>query len=229
MKVLGLVVARGGSKGVPRKNIRKLAGKPLLTYTAECAAKAQSLSRVVLSTEDAEIADVGKQAGLEVPFTRPAELARDDTPAFPVIRHAVEWLAKNGDPYDAVCLLQPTDPLRRPEDVDGCVDLLKTSGADCVISVLPVPLDYNPHWVYLRGDDGSLRLSTGEKQPIPRRQSLPPAFCRSGSVYAFKTDVVLRGDNIYGDRVMGYPVDPERTSNIDTLDDWERAERLLSK
>src|ERR1041384_5143897 len=111
MRVLGLIPARGGSKGVPRKNIRLLAGKPLLQYTAEAALSARKLARVILTTDDEEIAETGRQCGLEVPFLRPAELAQDDTPTLPVMQHVVDWLEKQGEAYEAICLLQPTNPL----------------------------------------------------------------------------------------------------------------------
>ena len=112
MNILGLIPARGGSKGVPRKNIKLLHGKPLLCYTAQAALEASGLYRVVLSTEDEEIAQIGKNCGLDVPFLRPAELARDNTPSLPVIQHAVCALEENGRPIDAICLLQPTSPFR---------------------------------------------------------------------------------------------------------------------
>src|SRR5688572_9897282 len=126
-RVLGVVVARGGSKGVPRKNVRLLAGKPLLQYTAESALAARRLSRVILSTEDPEIADVGQRCGLEVPFVRPRELAADTTPGFLVVKHALQWMEDHAESFDALCLLQPTNPLRRSEDIDGCVELLEAS------------------------------------------------------------------------------------------------------
>ena len=227
MRVLGLIPARGGSKGVPRKNIRILGGKPLLQYTAETARAARLLSRVVLSTDDEEIAEIGRRCNLEVPFMRPPELAADATPSLLVVRHALEWRGSRGDLFDAVCLLQPTHPFRQPGDIDACIALLGESGADSVVTVLPVPPEYNPHWVFFRGPDGALRLSTGESTPIPRRQDLPPAFHREGSVYVTLRDVVLKEGSLFGDRVIGYPVDPGKSVNIDTQDDWVRAENLL--
>ncbi|MCI0730285.1 MAG: acylneuraminate cytidylyltransferase family protein, partial [Chloroflexi bacterium] len=143
MRVLGLIPARGGSKGVPRKNIRLLCGKPLLQYTAESALAARRLSRVILSTEDEEIAEVGRRCGLDVPFLRPAELAQDDTAALPVVQHALRWLEAQGEWFDAICFLQPTCPLRRAEDIDACITLLEERNADTVVSVLAVPLQYN--------------------------------------------------------------------------------------
>lgn len=228
MRVLGLIPARGGSKGLPRKNIRLLAGKPLLTYTAEAALAATTLSRVVLSTDDAEIAQVGRRCGLEVPFLRPASLARDDTPTISVVEHALAVLMEAGDRFDAVCLLQPTSPMRRAEEIDGCVQLLEHAGADTVISVLPVPTAYNPHWVFLAAGDGTLRLATGEETPIPRRQELPPAFHRDGAVYVTRCQVLADRHTLFGPRTVGFPMDPTRTVNVDTPDDWGRAERLIA-
>lgn len=227
MRVLGVIPARGGSKGVPRKNIRPLAGKPLLCHTANVAWRARTLARVIVSTDDTEIATVARRFGLDVPFLRPAELARDDTPTLPVVQHALHAAEATDGIYDAVCLLQPTNPLRSAADIDGCVGLLERSGADSVLSILRVPAEHNPHWVYFRAPDGALQLSTGEAEPIPRRQELPTAYHRDGSIYVTRRHVLLDGNSLYGARVVGYEVDPARTVNIDTMDDWTRAEALL--
>ncbi|HEX8849558.1 MAG TPA: acylneuraminate cytidylyltransferase family protein [Gemmatimonadaceae bacterium] len=226
MRVLGLIPARGGSKGVPRKNVRPLGGKPLLQWTAEAALGAKSLARVVLSTEDEEIAAVGRSCGVDVPFMRPEELAADDTPTLPVVQHALGILEERGERYDAVCLLQPTSPFRNAGDIDGCVELLASSGADSVVSVLPVPVEYNPHWVYFGAPNGDIRLSTGEAHPIPRRQALPAAWHREGSVYVTRRDVVMSG-SLYGARTVGYVVDGARSVNIDTPSDWTLAQTML--
>ena len=229
MRVLGLIPARGGSKGVPRKNIRLLYGRPLLAYTAEAALSSERLARVILSTDDEEIAAVGRSCGVEVPFLRPAELAQDQTPTLPVVQHALRSFEERGERFDAVCLLQPTNPLRRAEDIDACIALLEQNEADTVVSVLAVPAEYNPHWVYFQTADGRLQLSTGEATPIPRRQDLPPAFHREGSVYVTRCEVVLESQSLYGERLLGYQINPERSVNIDTSEDWERAEWLLQK
>jgi CMP-N-acetylneuraminic acid synthetase len=228
MRVLGLIPARGGSKGIPRKNIRPLGGKPLLQYSAESALAARRLARVVLSTDDEEIAKIGLECGLEVPFLRPAELAEDTTPTLPVVQHAIRWLESEGERFDAVCLLQPTNPFRRAEHIDDCIDLLEKSGADSAVSLLPVPAEYNPHWVYFQDEEGSLRLSTGEETPIPRRQALPPAFHREGSVYVTRRNVVMDENSLYGKRVVGYLMEADSSVNIDNQEDWERAVRMLS-
>lgn len=227
MKVLGLIPARGGSKGVPRKNIKLLNGKPLLAYTAESALNSKFLSKIVLSTEDAEIAEVGKSLGLEVPCLRPAELAADTTPTFSVLIHIVDYLKKLGERFDSICLLQPTNPLRRTEDIDNCIEMMEKSGADSVISVLKVPHEYNPKWVYWQNESGEMVLSTGDSEPISRRQDLPTAFHRDGSIYLTKTDVLQNYGNLYGKKVVGYEISKENYINIDLPEDWDLAEILV--
>ena len=228
MRVIGVIPARGGSKGIPRKNIRPLCGRPLLEYTVEAARGAQRLSRVILTTDDEEIAAAGRACGVEVPFLRPRELAADETPMLPVIQHAVRWLEAHGEEVDAVCILQPTTPLRRAEDIDGCIELLERTGCDAVVSCLPVPPEYNPHWVCFRDPDGSLRWSLGGERPvIGRRQDLPQAVHRDGSVYVTRREVLITDGTLYGRRLMGYVMDPARSVNLDRPEDWERAERLL--
>lgn len=226
-RVLAIIPARGGSKGIPRKNIFPLCGKPVLQYTAEAAHSATTLARVILSTDDKEIAEVGRKCGLDVPFTRPAELARDDTPSLAVIQHAVAFVEDCGETYDAICLLQPTTPLRRPEHIDACVRLLFESQVDSVVTVLPVPDKYNPCWVYFQEPDGTLHLSTGGRDPIPRRQELPVALRREGSVYVTRRDVVMEHNSLYGERVVGYQIDPDESVDLDSMDDLKRAEQLL--
>ena len=227
LRVLGLIPARGGSKGVPRKNIKLLCGKPLLEYTAQSALASRFLSRVIVSTDDPEVAEVSIRCGLEVPFLRPKELAADDTPMLPVVQHAVRWMESQGESFDSICLLQPTNPLRRAKDIDACIDLLEQSDADSVVTVLEVPGEYNPHWVYFQTPEGVLQLSTGEAGPISRRQDLPCAFHREGSVYVTRRDVVMCGNSLYGERLVGYRMDPTESVNIDTPEDWQRAEALI--
>jgi CMP-N-acetylneuraminic acid synthetase len=227
MRVLGIIPARGGSKGVHRKNIKLLCGKPLLAYTAEAALAAARLTKTILSTEDNEIADIGRSLGIDIPFMRPAELAEDATATFPVILHAVTRLESLGEYYDAVCLLQPTNPLRRAEDIDNCIELMETTGADSVVSILPVPAAYNPKWVYWRSPDGGMTLSSGDDEPVKRRQDLPPAFHREGSVYVTRRSVLTEYENLYGRNVRGYEIDEANSINIDTTEDWNRAEDMI--
>jgi CMP-N,N'-diacetyllegionaminic acid synthase len=228
MKVIGLIPARGGSKGLPRKNIRVLNGEPLLYYTASAALTSRLLSRVILSTEDEEIARIGKECGLDVPFLRPMELAQDDTPTLPVVQHALKFFENRGEYYDAVCLLQPTNPLRRAEQIDACIQLLEEQKVDTVFTVLQVPPKYNPHWVYFQSENGLLHISTGEQEPLPRRQMLPQAYHREGSVYVTRRDVIMKQNSLYGSKILGYELNPDESVNIDSLDDFTRAEKLLA-
>jgi len=227
LKVLGIIPARGGSKGIPRKNIKDLCGKPLLAYTVESALASSRLTRTILSTEDEEIAGIGKQLGVDVPFMRPIELASDDATSFEVVLHAVTELEKQNEFYDAVCLLQPTSPLRTSKEIDDCIDMLETTGADSVLSVLPVPYEYNPLWVFLPSRNGDLKLVNGQTEPVSRRQDLPKALHREGSVYVTRRDVLFRHGTLYGSIIRGYTVSHDRSVNIDSLDDWYLAEQKI--
>ena len=226
MRVLGIITARGGSKGIPRKNIVPLAGKPLLAWTAE-AALASKLTRIVLSSEDLEIAEVAKRYGIEVPFLRPAELAQDETPTLPVLQDTVRRLAEADDHYDAVCLLQPTNPLRGPALIDQCIDLMESADVDSVFTVLPVPAKFNPHWVFRESSAGNLELMLGEERIISRRQDLPQTWHREGSVYVTRIKVLLEQNSLYGQTMRGLRVDPAQSVNIDEPADLLRAEELL--
>jgi CMP-N,N'-diacetyllegionaminic acid synthase len=228
LRVLAVIPARAGSRGVRNKNIRELCGKPLLQYTADAALAAKGLTRTILTTESEEIAAVGRQCNLEVIY-RPAELTRDETPMLPVVRHAMAVIESSGDVYDAVCLLQPTNPMRRAEDIDACIGLFERSEVDSVVTVLPVPSEHNPHWVYFADQNGVLKLSTGENEPISRRQDLPAAWHREGSVYVTRRSVLMEENSLYGKRLIGYPLDPDNSVNVDTQADWERAEQLVAK
>lgn len=225
--VLGIVPARSGSKGIARKNIRPLGGKPLLAHTANAALSAANLSRVVLSTDDAEIAAIGKAAGLEVPFLRPPELALDSTPMIEVILHAIRWIQADGQDYDAVCLLQPTSPLRSSATIDRCISLLWECHVDSVISIRPVPSEYNPHWVYFETPDGLLQPSISEGPQIPCRQQLPGAYHADGSVFVAWTQTVITQRSLKGKRTLG-AVSPEQEAvDLDTEEQWQSLERRL--
>lgn len=217
MKVLGVIPARGGSKGIHRKNLVPVAGRPLLAWTIEQALAAKRLSDVILSTEDAEIAAVGRQLGVQVPFMRPPELASDSTPTIDVLVHLCQALQDRGRRYDAICLLQPTSPDRCNDLIDQCVDKLEQTNADSLVTITSVPHQYNPHWVYWQHDNGLLELSTGGVEPVVQRQLLPSAFIRDGRVYLTKTSVVLEQRSLFGDTVVGFRTAPG--INIDTQED----------
>lgn len=228
MIVLAVVPARGGSKGIPNKNLVPLAGRPLLAYTATAALASRRLARVVLSTDSPTIAEAGRALGLDVPFLRPAALAADAAPMLPVLQHAVETLAASGFAADAVVLLQPTSPLRRAEHIDAAIDLLESSGADSVVSVIEVPHQYNPLSV-MTLDAGRLRpYATPETATVARRQDKPLVYARNGpAVLAVRTAVIL-GGSLYGSDTRPLVMSPRDSLDIDEVWDLELAEILLS-
>lgn len=227
MRVLGIITARGGSKGIPRKNIRLLAGKPLLQYTAEAAFGAKLLTRVILSTEDEEIAEVGRKCGLDVPFLRPRELARDDTPTLLVLQDAVRCVEQAGDEFDAIFTLQPTSPMRRSADIDGAIQLLEASGADSVISFVNVS---DKHPARMKFIDENGRVSDppfAEAFEGQRRQDLRMLYLREGSIYLTRRDVLMKQSSIKGRDCRAWMIPDDRACNIDTPLDWFMAEQLL--
>ena len=224
--VLALVPARGGSKGVPDKNMRPLAGRTLLEYAAEAAVASGVIDRIVLSTDSERIAAEGRRAGLEVPFVRPAELARDDTPMLPVVEHALDVLEQGGWTAEVIVLLQPTSPLRRPEHVRGAVQQLRDSGADSVVTVVELPRHFSPDYV-MRMDKGRLKPFLAEGGGVIRRQDARPAFLRDGTVYAFWSRTVRETHSIYGLDCRPFVLSALDSMTIDTQDDWTEAERRL--
>lgn len=228
MRILGIIPARGGSKGVPGKNIKILGGKSLLSYTVENALNSTLLTTIVLSTDDEAIAEEGRRLGIAVPFLRPDKLAEDKTPTLPVIDHALGFYAQQGEVFDAVCLLQPTSPFRPEGFIDNCITSFIDSGADALVSVLKVPDHLNPHWTFIPSQEGFLQIATGEKKLITRRQELPDSYFRDGSVYLTKSSAIKAG-SLYGETLAYYINDYEYYVNIDTPEDWEAAENWLKK
>src|SRR6266550_3645188 len=225
--VLGIVPARGGSKGVPGKNVRPLAGHTLLEYTARAARESGVVDRVILSTDSLEIADAGRHAGLEVPFMRPASLAADDTPMVPVIQHALAEIAKHGWSPDIIVLLQPTSPLRRSDHIRDAVSLLRESNADSVVTVVELPRHLSPDYV-MRIDEGRLTPFLPEGARVTRRQDARPAYSRDGTVYAFRRSTIEQLGGIYGNDCRPLIIDTSDSLNIDSQADWDEAERRLA-
>jgi CMP-N,N'-diacetyllegionaminic acid synthase len=226
-RVLAIVPARGGSKGVPGKNVRQLAGRTLLDYTALAARGSGVIDRIVLSTDSAEIAEAGKRAGLEVPFMRPDALAQDDTPMLPVVQHAVDTLAADGWATDVIVLLQPTSPLRRSSHVREAVTMLHETKADSVVTVIELPRHLSPDYV-MRIDEGVLRPFLSEGERVTRRQDARPAYSRDGTVYVCWRSTLERWGNIYGDRCQPLILDAADSLSIDSPADWAEAERRLA-
>ncbi len=225
--VLAVIPARGGSKGIPRKNLRVVAGKPLLAYTVDAARASRRLTRVVLSTDDAEIARAGHALGVEVPFMRPTDLGLDGSPMLPVLQHAVGEMTSRGFVPDAVVLLQPTSPLRRPEHIDAAVEMLASTGADSVVSVVEVPHQFTPaSLMRLEGD--RLQPMTGGPLVL-QRQDKPRLYARNGpAVLALRSAQLARGA-LYGEDTRALLMTPDDSLDIDGAWDLELFEFILSR
>ena len=228
MEILGLIPARGGSKSIPGKNICSVGGRPLLAYTADAALASRRLSRIVLSTDDPQIAKVGKWLGLEVPFLRPNLISQDESPAIDVMQHALRFLEDDGYRPDAVMLLQPTSPLRRAEHIDQAVSILETTGANTVVSVVRVPHQFNPVSVMKINDDRLTPFSSGTM--ITRRQDKPEVYARNGPAILLTRTEVLLGDNqLYGDDCRPLVMDAHDSADIDEPADLDYIEYLLAR
>jgi CMP-N-acetylneuraminic acid synthetase len=226
MRFLGVIPARGGSKGVPGKNIRPLAGKPLIAWTIEAAKASGAIDRLVVSTDDEKIAEVARQYGAEVRM-RPAALAGDDTPTRPVLEHVAKELEGEGDGFDAVVTLQPTSPLRLPRHVaEACAQFAADPNADSLVSCVAVPHIFNPVSVMKRGESGYLENFLGG-DVITRRQDKPEVFARNGAaVYVTRRNRV--GDFVFGGKLLCYLMDEQHSLDIDTLDDFTAAEAAMA-
>lgn len=227
MRLLGVIPARGGSRGIPQKNLRRIAGKSLLAYTAEAARGSRRLERTILSTDDAAIAEAGRTLGIEVPFMRPSDLAEDVTPMLPVLQHAVREMSARGFAADAVVLLQPTSPLRRAEHIDAAVELLESTGADTVVTVVEVPHQFNPASV-LRVDDGRVQPFL-DGPAVLRRQDKPLLYARNGpAVLAIRVAQLERGAFYSGD-TRALVMSSEDSLDIDSPSDLDLLEFILSR
>jgi CMP-N-acetylneuraminic acid synthetase len=226
-RTIAIIPARGGSKGVPRKNIRALGGKPLIAWTIEAARNAASIGRIVVSTDDAEIAAVARRLDAEVPFLRPAELAADATPDHPVCRDVLIRLRETGATVDTVAWLRPTAPLRLAADIDAAVALLGESTADSVRSVAATKA--HPYWMKTIADGLLVPFVPGKDEySHPNRQSLPPVYLLNGAVDIVRASQVIERGTMWGERIAAYVMPPERSVDIDTPADFAVAEALLT-
>ncbi len=229
-KVLAVIPARGGSKGVPRKNIRPVCGKPLIAYTIETALAAKHLLyRVIVSTDDDEIAAMAQQWGAEVPFIRPSELADDRVPMIPVLQHAARFVEKQDQiRLDWVLLLQPTDPFRTVEDIAAALVLGQQGSCDSVISVVQV---FAVHPILMKRIEGDqlLPYCIEEKEGTRRQDYQPAAYMRNGAIYLTRRDVLLERHSIWGDVIRPYIMPPERSVGVDSELDMKLVEILMEE
>lgn len=221
-KVLAVITARGGSKGLPGKNIRPMAGRPLIGWTIQAARESSLIDLTVLSTDDEGIAEVARQCGCEVPFMRDPALAADDTPSIDVVLDVLDRIPG----YDLIVLLQPTSPLRMADDIDNAIRACVSSGAPCCVSVREV--EESPYWMYVLDSDNRMQPLLPGPLRATRRQDLPPVHVLNGAVYVARVDVLRRERTFVAAGAVGYPMPKHRSVDIDTEQDWLIAEHYLT-
>ena len=219
--VLAVIPARGGSKGLPNKNILELAGKPLIAWSIEAASESKYIDRLIISTDSKEIADVAKQYNCEVPFMRPPELATDDANLNDVILHALDMI---GDPYDIVIILQPTSPLRDSEDIDHALEFMRDNNVPTVVSVCKANKPLN--WHFIVKVDGTLKPILQNKI-ISNRQECESTYIPNGALYISKTEYFKSTNTFYNDLTIAYIMTQEKSVDIDSQFDFAIAESLI--
>ena len=227
-KVIAIIPARGGSKRLPRKNIRPLNGKPMIAYAIRAALGAKGVDRVIVSTDDKEIAAIAKKYGAEIPFLRPMELATDTATTVSVLQNAVNWLKEKVDyEVDIVILIQPTSPLVLPEDIDQAIEKLQATGANSCLSVCEIR--ERPEWMY-EFVDGKVRPYLALETREIRTQDLKKLYRINGAVYAIKKDFLMKNGRVIDDKSMeAIIMPPERSVDIDELQDFLLAEILMKQ
>ncbi len=223
MSILAIIPARGGSKAIPRKNIKALSGKPLIGWTIDAAKRSSCIDRLIVSTEDEEIASVARELGTDVPFLRPAELAADDTPGMAPVLHAISQLPD----YEWILLLQPTSPLRTAEDIDGIWQFCQERGAQSSVSVCEV--GQHPYWMYQCDAAQRLEPFIKGRPDVTRRQDMPSAYALNGALYLARTEWLLKQGSFIGPETLGYVMQPERSVDLDTPQDWCWVEFLIEQ
>lgn len=221
LKVIAIIPARGGSKGVPRKNIRLMAGKPLIAWTIEEGKKSKFIDRLILSSDDLEIIRIAKEYGCDVPFVRPAELAQDDTPGIAPVLHALDLLPG----YDIVVLLQPTSPLRTVQDIDQCITLLVNKRSPASVSVCEP--GHHPFWMFTLDDQGRMEPFYKDGQIPVKRQDLPAMFTLNGAVYVARVEWLKNTKTFISPETIAYVMPRERSVDIDTELDFVVCEQIM--
>lgn len=225
-KILALIPARGGSKGVPGKNIKQIAGKPLIVWTIEAALQSQWLDKVIVSTDSEEIASIARKAGAEVPFLRPEYLAHDAAKGIDVVLHAIRWFEAQNEQYDLLLLLQPTSPLRTVQDIENAIRLLFEKKAKAIVSVCEN--EHPPYWSNTLPPDHSMKNFIDFKA-IKNRQELPTFYRLNGAIYLSEIDYLKANNGFWGEQTYAYIMPKERSVDIDSLLDFKLAELLLKE
>jgi CMP-N,N'-diacetyllegionaminic acid synthase len=225
--MLAIIPARGGSKGLPGKNIRLLDGKPLIAHSISAALASKTITRVICSTDSEEIAEVARQAGAEVPFLRPAELAEDNSLAIDNYIYTVDRLIAEGMSIEEYCVLLPTAPLRNAADIDGAAEIFYSKAADSVISYYPAP--HPVQWYRYIDDNGVLQSFFSDGGRLANRQNEKASYLPNGAIYIFRHSVLKATGLYYTERTFPYLMPADRSVDIDTIADFEYAEFLLGK
>jgi len=226
-KILALIPARGGSKGLPRKNIRPLLGKPLIAWTIEQALNSKYIDRVIVSTDDLEIAEISKKYGAEVPFIRPKELAQDDTPTIDVVFHTLDYFENKGEKFDIIILLQPTSPLRETSDIDRALEMFINN--EDALSLVSVKENEHPPFWSLKLKKNFLKPLFEEKFFFKRRQELLQSYMPNGAIFIAWVDTLKEYKTFYTPKTIAYIMTPEKSIDIDTKFDFLLAEFILQK
>ncbi|MXQ12898.1 cytidylyltransferase domain-containing protein [Microvirga makkahensis] len=226
---VALITARGGSKRLPGKNVKLLAGRPLIAWSVLAALEAKNIRRVIVSTDDPQIAEAARLAGAEIPFMRPAELSGDMSSHYDVVAHAIDWLERDeGRLPDYLCLLQPTSPLRRPEDIDGTIDLVVQSAGQADTAIAVSQVSVHPRLMYnLR--QGRAQSYLPPAQGYVRTQDLEPVFYVNGAVYVLRPYTFRQRSTLLSSEPAAYVMDHRRAVDIDDADDFEFAEFLMQR
>jgi len=229
-RVICIIPARGGSKGVPKKNIKLLNGKPLVQYTYEFARKLGIFDTICLSTDSEEVLNIASRLGMDTPFLRPESISKDETSTFEVVKHAIEFYKVNLDKeFDYVCLLQPTVPFRDIEYLlPRILEHMSNSEVDTIVSFREVPHQYNPKWLFMLKENSSYILPIDKNGILKRRQDLNKYFHRDGSIYLFKVKNLV-SNSIYGDFIAPIILSDSNDINIDTMKDWDKAVNFYIK
>lgn len=223
MKILGLIPARGGSKGVPGKNIKLFAGEPLIAHSIKVGQRCEKIDRLILSTDDKKIADIGQEYGIEVPYIRPPHLATDEAMALDVFQHAMHFVMDQGYVPDALLVLQPTSPLRDETDIEKAISLLENSDFDQVISITSV--SQHPYWMKTLGNNYEVKPFVQDQLKALRRQELPQLYIPNGAVYIYRKEYLLNPQ--HNPRVGAVIMDQWKSVDIDNPLDFFLAEQLM--
>ena len=227
--VLAIIPARGGSKGIPRKNIKLLAGKPLIAWTIEEAKKSKYIDKTIVSTDSQEIADIAIKYGAEIPFIRPTELAKDETSSSEVIVHAIKWFEKNqNQKFNMLVLLQPTSPFRNVKHIDSTLEIFSSSpNSKSLVSIKEV--DENPYWMKIIDEDHYLKNFILKQNNFTRRQDLPKVYILNGAIYIMRIADFMNYKSFDVDNTIPFIMDKKTSIDIDVEEDFVLAENFVKK